>query len=183
MMMFARFLRLYVKIRGMKVQPPGSQLFDRLHPVVGDKSNNQLIFAEARLHTSQQCCGSGSVSFWSADPFHETKPVQVAKNQSKSWKISTKINQNHKNIIHLFKKILNLCLTDINIYPIKNKTDHFWRNIFLIEKKVKKKDGIFSGRIRSRILIHCFKTDPRIRIRIHIEMKRICHTASQLSNR
>ena len=53
----------------------------------------------------------------------------------------------------------------MNIYPINNKTDHFLEKyIFLIGKKVEKKIGIF-GRIRSKI-----------RIRLHIKMKRIRNT-------
>ena len=43
--------------------------------------------------------------------------IRVAKNQPKSWKTSTKINENHKNIIHFFKTI-KLMFTDLNIYPI-----------------------------------------------------------------
>ena len=30
-----------------------------------------------------------------------------------------------------FSKLLKLVFTDINIYPINNKTDHIWANIFL----------------------------------------------------
>ena len=56
--------------------------------------------------------------------------IQVAKNQPKSWKISTTKNQPyHKNLIH-FSKIINLCLTDINICLINNKTDIFFVEIY-----------------------------------------------------
>ena len=34
------------------------------------------------------------------------KWIRIAKNQPKSWKISTKINQNHKNILLFFRKYL-----------------------------------------------------------------------------
>ena len=33
----------------------------------------------------------------------------------------------------------DLCLTEINIYPMNKKTNIFWRNTFLIEKKEKKR--------------------------------------------
>ena len=69
-----------------------------------------------------QCCGSGSV--WIRFILVSRIRIQVARNQPKSWIMSTKINQNHKNIIHFFQKTY-LCLTDMNIYPINNKTDHF----------------------------------------------------------
>ena len=77
-------------------------------------------------------------------------------------------NKNHNNITHFYLKILNLCLTDINIYPISNKTDNFLE-IHILKRKEKSffKVGIF--RIRIRI---CYFT-KRIRIRIHIKMKRI----------
>ena len=41
------------------------------------------------------------------DPFHfgQPDPDPGSKNQPKSLKISTKINQNHKNIIHFFENI------------------------------------------------------------------------------
>ena len=57
--------------------------------------------------------------------------------------------------------------TDINIYPINNKTDHISRKKIIIEKK-SKQVKIFSilGRIWSRI-------------RIHINMKRIRNTAKK----
>ena len=71
------------------------------------------------------------------DPFHEMDPGRK-KNQSKSWKISTKIYQNHKNFIHVFKK-LYLCSTDINIHPINNKTDNLYIYIFFLRIRIKMK--------------------------------------------
>ena len=62
------------------------------------------------------------------------------------------------------KKILNFCLTDINIYLINNKTIHFLEKYILIEKKGFKK-LVFSP----DPLFH--ETNPRIQIRI--KMKRI----------
>ena len=41
------------------------------------------------------------------------KQIRVAKNQPKLLKISTKINQNHKNIIFKNTNILHFCLTHI----------------------------------------------------------------------
>ena len=35
------------------------------------------------------------------------KRIRVAKNQLKSWRISTKINKNHKNISYIFSKLFN----------------------------------------------------------------------------
>ena len=64
------------------------------------------------------------------DRFHEM--VLGSKKSAKLRKMSTKINQNHKNIIYL----KNIYQADINIYTINYKTDHFWRYIFAIEKKV-----------------------------------------------
>ena len=52
--------------------------------------------------------------------------------------------------------------TDINNYPINNKTNHISEKYIFKEKKSKTKVDIF-GRIRSRI-------------RIHIKMKRIRNT-------
>ena len=48
----------------------------------------------------------GSVSFWSAGSGSASMKwirIWVAKNQPKSGKISTKINENHKDIIHFFQ--------------------------------------------------------------------------------
>ena len=50
-----------------------------------------------------QCCGSGSVRIRFI--LVSLIRIRVAKNQRKSWKISTNINQNPKNIIHFFKNI------------------------------------------------------------------------------
>ena len=76
-----------------------------------------------------------------------------------------------------FSKIINLCLRDINFYPINNKTDYFLEKyIFNRKKKKQKKVCIFlDSRSYSEQdpvpdpLFHA--TDPRIRI--HIKMKRI----------
>ena len=79
------------------------------------------------------------------DPFH------FGKNQPKSWKIFTKVNQNHNIISYIiFEKKLNFCLKVINIYLINNKTSIFLGNIFLIEKKVKKKLVFGSGSVIQR---------------------------------
>ena len=67
------------------------------------------------------------------DPFYETNPG--SKISAKIMEISRKINQNNKNIIYFSSKILNFCITDLNISFINNETNNFWRNIFLIEKK------------------------------------------------
>ena len=49
------------------------------------------------------------------DPFHETDPETDPSKQTspKSWKISIKINQNHKNIIYFLARIFNFCETEI----------------------------------------------------------------------
>ena len=62
-------------------------------------------------------------------------------------------------------------LTDINICPINNKTDHISQKYIFYRKKSKTKIDIFPilGRIWSRI-----------RIRIHIKMKQIRNTAWKL---
>ena len=49
-------------------------------------------------HSFIMCCGSGSVGIRFI--LVSRIRIQVAKNQPKSWKISTKINQNHKTAIH-----------------------------------------------------------------------------------
>ena len=67
--------------------------------------------------------------------------------------------------------------TDINIYPINNKTDHISEKYIFYRKKVKLM-LIFSGRILSRIRIRY--STKRIRIRIHIKMKRIRNTDIKL---
>ena len=106
--------------------------------------------------TIQQCwyqcfvSGSGSVCI---------RFILVSDNHGKFTQSPPKSLEYHT----FLQKILNLCLTDIYFYPIKNKTDHFWKKyIFLIEKKILKV-GIFSilGRIRSRIRV-CYFT-KRIR--------------------
>ena len=70
------------------------------------------------------------------------KWIQVAKNHGKSWKISTKINQNHKKYIYFFK-IFNFWLTDIHIYLINNKTNHFFVEKYIFDRFFYKV-GIFS---------------------------------------
>ena len=50
------------------------------------------------------------------DPFHETDPER-----KKSAKIMENFHQNHKN----YFRIIDFCLTDINVYLINNKTNHF----------------------------------------------------------
>ena len=90
------------------------------------------------------------------DPFHFGQPDPGSKNSAKSWKISTKINQN-KNYHTFFSNIINLCSTDINIYPINNKTDHFLEK-FNIKNVFKK--FVFS--------------------RIHIKMRRIRNTKKEI---
>ena len=45
--------------------------------------------------------------FGNPDPFHERNRSEQAKYQPKSWKMSTKINQNQKNIVYFLAKILN----------------------------------------------------------------------------
>ena len=58
--------------------------------------------------------------------------------------------------------------TDINIYPINNKTDHMSEKYIFYSKKSKTKGWYFPD-FRSDPLLH--ETDPRIRI--HIKMKHI----------
>ena len=62
--------------------------------------------------------------------------------------------------------------TDINIYPINNKTDHISEKYIFYRKKSKTKVDIFPilGRIWSRIRIRYFTK------RIRIKMKRIRNT-------
>ena len=110
-----------------------------------------------------------SVSFWSAGSGSASMKrirIRVAKNQPKSLKISTKINENHKNIIHFFFKTIKLMFTDLNIYPTNNKTDHISERYFFYIKNSKTKVDIFPilGRIWIRI---------RSRIRIRYFTKRI----------
>ena len=78
----------------------------------------------------------GSVSFWSAGSGSASMKrirILVAKNQPKSWNISTKIIR----ISYIFFKTIKLMLTDINIYSINNKTRVGSRNTH--PKKPKKK--------------------------------------------
>ena len=56
------------------------------------------------------------------DPFHFGQP-HPDPGGKKSAKIMENFHENHKNTIIFFKTI-KLMLTDINIYPINNKTDH-----------------------------------------------------------
>ena len=104
--------------------------------------------------------------------FDETVPDPSSKkNQLKSWKMSTKINQNHYNIIYFFKNI-KLTFNGHKYLPHKKNQIIFKKNTFLIEKKLYFLD------FRSDPLFH--ETDPRIQARIHIKMKRIHNTAYQL---
>ena len=68
--------------------------------------------------------------------------------------------------------------TDLNINSINNKKDHISEKYIFIEKKVKKKligsDLEQDPDPNPDPLFH--ETDPRIRIRIHIKMKRIRNT-------
>ena len=67
--------------------------------------------------------------------------------------------------------------TDINIYPINNKTYHISEKYIFYRKKSKTKIDIFPSDLEQDPdpdpLFH--ETDPRIRI--HIKMKRIRNTA------
>jgi hypothetical protein len=99
------------------------------------------MFSEEYIN---HCCGSGSVC------------QNISQNHRKLLQKSTKIIR----ISYIFSKILNLCITDTNIYPINNKTDHFLQKYILNRKKVKK--------IRIRYFTK--------RIRIHIKIKRIRNT-------
>ena len=83
--------------------------------------------------------------------FNETDPRRVAKNQPKSWKISSKIIR----ISYIFFKtiIIKLMFTDLNIYPTYNKTDHISEKYIFYIKKSKTKVDIFPilGRIWIRV--------------------------------
>ena len=61
--------------------------------------------------------------------------------------------------------------TDINIYPINNKTDHILEKYIFYRKKSQTKVDIFP------ILGRNYFTQ---RIRIHIKMKRIRNTAVEI---
>ena len=104
----------------------------------------------------------GSVSFWSTGSASMKRiRIRVAKNQPKSWKISTKITR----ISYIFFKTIELMFTDINIYPINNKTDHILEKYIFYRKKSKTKVDIFPilGRIWSRIRIRIRYFTKRIR--------------------
>ena len=74
--------------------------------------------------------------------------------------------------------------TDINIYPIINKADHISEKYIFYRKKKQNKSQYFPD-FRSDLepdpdpLFH--ETDPKIRIRIHIKMKRIRNTGKKAS--
>ena len=76
--------------------------------------------------------------FGQSNPLHETDPETDpgSKKNSQNNEIfpqkSTKIN---KNIHFPFSKVLNLCLTDINISPVNNKTDNFLEKYISYRKK------------------------------------------------
>ena len=93
----------------------------------------------------------GSISFWSAGSASMKQiRIRVAKNQPKSWKISTKIIR----ISYIFFRTIKPMFTDINIYSINNKTDHI-SDKYIFYRKI-----IFffpiKGRICSRIRILYF---------------------------
>ena len=77
------------------------------------------------------------------------KRIRVAKNQPKSWKISTKIIRKS----YIFFKTIKPMFTDINIYPINIKTGHISEKYIFYRNKSKTKVDIFPilGRIWSRI--------------------------------
>ena len=63
--------------------------------------------------------------------------IRLAKSQPNSWKISFKNSQKSQEHHIFFWKILNFCTTEINIFLVNNRTNHFLeKNIFLINKKV-----------------------------------------------
>ena len=73
-------------------------------------------------------------NFSQPDPFHETDPgrIKISQNHGKFPPKSTKIIR----ISYIFfSKILNFCLTDINIYPINNKIDNFLEKYIFIRNK------------------------------------------------
>ena len=71
------------------------------------------------------------------DPFNETD--QVSKKSAKFIENFHKNQPKSKEYHTFLSKILNLCLTGINIYPINIKTDHFWEKYIFGRKKVFKK--------------------------------------------
>ena len=82
----------------------------------------------------------GSVSFWSAGSGSGSASMKririrvekISLNHGKFSQKSTKITR----ISHNSSKMLNFYLTDINIYHIYNKTNHFWEKYILFGKKV-----------------------------------------------
>ena len=87
----------------------------------------------------------------------------------KSAKIMENFHENHT--INFFKTI-KLMFTDINIYPINNKTDHisekYWYFPDFRSDLEQDPDPLFH------------ETDPRIRI--HIKMKRIRNTGIDINS-
>ena len=70
------------------------------------------------------------------DPFHETVP-----DSKKFVKIIENFHKNQpksQEYYIFFSKILDVCLTDINIYLINNKSSHFWKKYIFDRKKVKR---------------------------------------------
>ena len=114
----------------------------------------------------------GSVSFWSAGSVL-MKRIWIAKNLWKSWKISTKINQNHKNIIHFFKNI-KLMFNGLKCLPHNIKTDNFWGKYIFDSKKVVIFFDFRSDMVQDPLFL---ETNPRIQIQI--KMKRIRTTGQQ----
>ena len=58
-------------------------------------------------------------------------------------KFYTKNQQKPKNLIHFCLQNIDLCLKDINIYPINNKTDHLLDK-YIFNRKNSKKKWVFS---------------------------------------
>ena len=73
----------------------------------------------------------GSVSFWSAGS--GSWQQKISQNHGQFPQKSTKIIR----ISYIFFKTIKLIFTDINIYPIKNKTDHISEKYIFYRKKVK----------------------------------------------
>ena len=75
--------------------------------------------------------------FGQSNPFHQTDPEtdpgskKNSQNDKKFPQKSTKIIR----ISSIFSKVLNLCLTDINISPVNNKTDNFLEKYISYRKK------------------------------------------------
>ena len=106
----------------------------------------------SQKNTKQQCFGYGFV--WIR--FILVSRIRIRIRFNESWKISTKIIR----ILYIFFKTIKLMFTDINIYPINNKTDHISEKYIFYRKK---KVDIFPilGGIWSRIRIRYFRKQIR----------------------